>query len=232
MRSRMDVVYEVCAFVVIVFGLLAGACFSMNHRDVALWLTCFAIVAAVIGGFSYWQDRLWDRDATESALKASFLTPGRSATPSIAFEGISVPVSDVKLFFGNSIAWTSSLPFVAIKQAGEDMLVISGTKDAVTISAKIFDKSGTILCELDENEIFVNEGNVFRIKHTPHRLTVMDHEARAVLDVEFINQTAIRVLGDYYLRNGLKVRLTPASTEIGPFSFPAAIGDCRVGFSL
>src|SRR5688572_10753545 len=65
MRTRMDFVYEICAGECIIAGLLSAAWFSTNHRDMALWGTCIAIVVAVIGFFAYWQDALWEADAAE-----------------------------------------------------------------------------------------------------------------------------------------------------------------------
>jgi len=63
----MDIAYEACAITGIVLGLLAGALFSTNHRDAALWVTYTAIILAITGGFIYWQDCLWDADLVGAA---------------------------------------------------------------------------------------------------------------------------------------------------------------------
>ncbi len=65
-RSRMEIAAYIIGTAVVILGLLSAAFFSVGHRDLGLWTTCFAIVLAVIGGFCWYQSIVWKRDESAS----------------------------------------------------------------------------------------------------------------------------------------------------------------------
>ena len=166
MKSRLDWVYEFCAFLVVVFGLMASAFFSTNHRDLALWSTCAAIVAAVIGGFSYWQDCLWDADAAPPGV----LVPSNGATPPYP-EGIEDSIKPPKnaalLFLGNSVGYTDKFPFPVITQEGEPVISLNQKDGTLLLSMAVFDADGRAICEIRDNQILDGSAEGFRIALPP-----------------------------------------------------------------
>ena len=66
----METVQYVIGVAVVILGLLSAVFFSAGHREAGLWTSCAAVVFAVIGGFAWYQDRLWKRDQTAATLSA------------------------------------------------------------------------------------------------------------------------------------------------------------------
>lgn len=207
----MDITYEACAVLVVVAGLLAGALFSTGHRDGALWGTCTAIVLAIVGGFAFWQDALWEGDARKAAAKeeektANLLTPGGARTPDLSMWGDDLPSGAYIVLLGQHVAWTESFPFTIVRQAGEPMIVVDLKNGELALSAKFFNPDGTIVCEIEDNQIHLNKGQYFRIvRESPHELTVINHQGRPMFTIDYLNERCVRVLGDFHLRGGFRV---------------------------
>ena len=62
----MEIAAYIIGTIVVILGLLSAAFFSVGHRDLGLWTTCFAIVLAIIGAFCWYQSILWKRDESSS----------------------------------------------------------------------------------------------------------------------------------------------------------------------
>jgi hypothetical protein len=196
-----------------ILGVISAISFSLGHRDCGLWTGCLAIVAATFAACCYLQDRHWKQDARASNV----LTHGSGSTPPVEFLGKPVmpPDSAMIMFFGNAVAWTSTFPFSVIKQADEDVITINRNNDGIVISAKLFDRTGKIVCEIVDNAFHLNPNKLFRMDKPPHGLRVFNDEARCVLDIEFINERTVRFFGDFYLRNGLHVVMAPTQLLLG-----------------
>ena len=228
MRSIMEVAGVLLGTLFGILALLCGIALSTGHRDVGLWIGCAATIAAVISGCCFYQAHLWKLDA-------QVLTHGNGPTPPIKFPTVPIefnykpeviPDSAMILFLGNAVAWTSTFPCGAIKQAGEDLITINKSKDGILISAKFFDKNGKVLCEIVDNTFHLNPNNVFRKETPPHGLKVFNDEARCVLEVDFINEHAVQFFGDFYWRNGLHVVMTLDQCRLGADDFSGnIIGD-------
>jgi hypothetical protein len=130
-----------------------------------------------------------------------------------------VPESNVVVVLGNCLAWTSQFPYAIVTQgnekSSEDMITVGRDEEGLWVSAKFFNVRGQIICELVRNRFHLNPGEYFRMEQTEHKITVYDKEARVALDVEFVSVRAIRFLGDFYLRHGSHVAITPQWLEIG-----------------
>lgn len=67
----MQIVIYVIGVLAAILGLLSAAFFSVGHRDAGLWATCAAVVLVVIGGFAWYQEFLWERDADANKSDAA-----------------------------------------------------------------------------------------------------------------------------------------------------------------
>jgi len=85
----------------------------------------------------------------------------------------------------------------------------------LSFTANFFDANGKILCEIVENRFRRNPNNTWDMEVTPHRVKILDDRKVTVLDVEYINAKAIRVLGDFYLRRGFHAELTTEQVRFG-----------------
>jgi len=64
----MEIVVYVLGVAVAVLTILSGVVMSVGHRDAGLWTACAAVVLTIMGGFAWYQDRLWKNDeARENA---------------------------------------------------------------------------------------------------------------------------------------------------------------------
>jgi hypothetical protein len=148
-----------------------------------------------------------------------------------------IPEDAVRIFLGSNVAWTTDFPFTVISQGTEDLIFVEREGDGLTLSGKFFNKDGKIICELVKNQFHLNPANYFRIERTPHRLAVVDDEAKPIIELEFINRRALLFLGDFYLRGGNHVLITPDYMKIPGFitsggTFEMSGGGKRTIFKL
>lgn len=115
---------------------------------------------------------------------------------------LDVPVGAFALFFGNSVAYTNEFPHTIIQVGNDPLLVINKLDDRLTISAKFFSRDGKIIAELRDNKFDINPNNYFHIERpNEHILIVYDQEAKQILNIEYLNPSAMKLLGKFYLPN-------------------------------
>ena len=68
--TRMEV-----SVAAVVFTILSGVFLSAGHRDAGLWTACAAVVLTILGGFAWYQDRLWKNDEARARAEP----PAKSA---------------------------------------------------------------------------------------------------------------------------------------------------------
>ena len=80
-----------------------------------------------------------------------------------------------------------------------------------------YDEEHKIMVQIVDNEFIVNQNRIFRKTLSPdkHSLTVIGENNEEVLNVRFLNPSAISILADFYLPNGTRVQLTPRGWRIG-----------------
>lgn len=74
----------------------------------------------------------------------------------------------------------------------------------------------TLCVNIVKNRYHLNSDKCFRPDLvTPHHLTVFDKQARPALDIEYINNRTVKILGDFYFRNGRHVVIHQDQQLIG-----------------
>jgi len=190
------------AIAAIVFAI-AGIVASHSQRSLSIWI-CFA--GAAISLFLIF--KAWDDSGSESTN----LVPGSAPTPPTRYP---IPEQALAVFLGNSLSFASSFPHVVIEQGDEPLISIDREKGGLVFSAKFFSENGEIIAEIVKNRFFLNASNYFRIERRRNRLTVFDKQARITVDVTYLNKSAVLILGDFYLRNGLHVIITQDEQRFG-----------------
>jgi hypothetical protein len=159
-------------------------------------------------------------DATEEAMKLCEAEP--------TFE--KAPASATRIYFGQIFVWTVKFPYAIVAQDEEDLMVIDrNERGEIAISAKFFNAGGKILCEIDKNRFQRHATNTWSMKTDAHRLVVNDDEARPIIDVEFLNPRAIRISGEFYLRDGFIVSIKQDKQIFGLLHFEDEIAMTAVG---
>jgi hypothetical protein len=117
-----------------------------------------------------------------------------------------VPADAMRIFFGNSEAYSTEQRFIVFRIDGEEMLVLQKTETGMSVSAKIRSPNGQLIAQIVDNEFFINPHNSFQIKGgSTSSLVVYSNQGERILDVEFVNPTAIKILGTFFGTRGTKI---------------------------
>ena len=225
----------ICAIVSCVFGL-------GGHRDWAIWSGGLSVVLLVITGFCWYQDLVWKSDKEKlantviessattitppgmrdlvSELKelnnndVGFLLPGTSPTPPIMGQ---IPEGSIAILLGDTVTSNSSFPHVVISQSDEPMLTLGVEANRLWVSANFFSEDGEIVAKIVKNKVYVNKANMtyWMREQTASHLTVFNKQNKIVIDVSYLNPSAVSILGDFYLRNKLPVVIEPHRFVLG-----------------
>jgi hypothetical protein len=243
----MQIIIELCGIGAVIFGVLATFFFSTNHRDAGIWASCAAVVLAIIVAFAYFQERVWRSDVEKA--QQNVLIPGDGEMPELP--RVQQPYADeirdsrFFVFLGRAIVCVDHFPFAIIRQLDESMISLDREGHALALSAKFFNEAGKIVCEIVRNELHFNEKNIFRIERaSPQQFSVLDDEARQVISVEYINARAVRIIGYFFLRNGLLVHISSDKLQIQvagttnsmsllqPVAFMSRVDDFALGVAV
>jgi hypothetical protein len=130
---------------------------------------------------------------------SGILIPDNKPTPAIDRK---IPEDAFAILLGNTIAYTKSFPHTVIQIKKQNLLVINKQKDRITITANFYSRDGKIVAGLVDNRFDINPNNYYRIERPNyHTLIVYDQEANQMLNVEYINPSAIKLLGKFYIPN-------------------------------
>ncbi|MCK4820376.1 hypothetical protein KA005_31720 [bacterium] len=170
-------------FILGIFILIIGLCFT------------------TVGGFM--TNDGWDKWKNKSNIDlpstSGILTPDNK--PLSSNKKIPDLTEDsICLHLGDSIFCTNKFPHTVIQIANQPILIIDKKDKNILVSAKFFSEDLKIIAELKENKFFVNTNNYFRIERpNDHILTVYDQQGQQALNINFSNQTNIKLLGRFYL---------------------------------
>jgi hypothetical protein len=124
--------------------------------------------------------------------------------------GVSIPPDAFKVYFGDSIGFTTKLQdMVVLRVEGKDLLAIHRSTAGITIDAKIFDSDGKIVVGIDHNIVRPNTNNIYYVEY-PDPSTVIVHDQRdeVVLQVRYVNPRCVRVNGVFRYGGSVPVTIT------------------------
>jgi hypothetical protein len=131
-----------------------------------------------------------------------------------------VPKEALAIFLGNTVFYASKFPPIILRVGGQDILVINKKNNAVTISAKFYSRDKKIVAELKENKFFINPNNYFRVEYPDESsLIVYDQEGIQILNVDYLNKTAIKLLGTIYIPNRDTIVIGEEAQKFGNMNF-------------
>ena len=154
-----------------------------------------------------------------------------SAAKSV-FPSREIPESALIVFLGNSVSWTQSLPHTVLRHKNEDIIVLGKDGENLWVTAKFFGENGKIVCQVVKNRFHLNWGNLWRIERpSPSRLVVINDKAEEILNVEYINKRAVRILGDFYSLGGAHIVIRSDWQSLGGGKMSACIAGDNGGAS-
>jgi len=120
-----------------------------------------------------------------------------------------VPENAMKIFFGNSEAYSNEERLVVLKFVDEEALILQRTTSGMFVSFKVRGPDGKLVAQAVDNNFFINLGDAYRIERPdPSDLSLYDKEGGLVLKVQFLNPGVIKILGRFFGPNGESVNLT------------------------
>lgn len=163
---------------------------------------------------------------------AGQLYPGTDPDPPTQCRPL-LPPDVLKIFLGNSMAWTPKDEHVVIRVDGENILSLKRIGTAIAISAIVRSKDGRVVAEIANNHFHINPNNYFRTeRHNSSSLIVYDQQDRKVLDVRYLNRSSILFLGIFEFPDRRPVVIEPQRQRIGMTLAGFCAGDNEVDFDL
>jgi hypothetical protein len=160
------------------------------------------------------------------------LIPGNAETPINQCTDAIPPESGV-LFLGNSVYFTRQLSFSILEVRGKDFISIEKIGDGIYLSADIFSSDKRIIAQIRRNQFDINPNNYFRLERpNTHSLAVYDQQAKIVLNVDYINYRAIKLLGIFHIpiRDRSPIIIKEDEQIInGVINSEACLGNLQVG---
>lgn len=119
-----------------------------------------------------------------------------------------IPRGAMRIFFGNSEAYSTDDRFVVWKIGDDDTLVLQRMESGMSVSLKVRGPEGRLIAQIVDNEFFINPNNAFQIKDAgSNSLTVYDAKGQRIFDLQFLNPNTIKVLGDFFGPSGEEIRV-------------------------
>jgi hypothetical protein len=169
--------------------------------------------------------------SAEANANSGFLIPGNEQAPPNQCDHVREVSPDSKdfwrampgggkrvfLYFGNSGSIATEFPHTVIGVGDKSFLSLSERSDGLAISLEAYDQQRKIMVQIVDNEFTVNPNRIFRkiLSGDKHSLKVIGESNEEVLDVRFLNPSAISILTDFYLPNGVRVHITADEWRLG-----------------
>jgi hypothetical protein len=104
------------------------------------------------------------------------------------------PIGHFAFYLAGGLATTNSFPFTAVQAGRTALLGFDRKGSGLLLRFKVFDDRGDILASCESNKYWVRQ-DARMDRSDPSRLIVYDHKDQPVLDLFFMNETAVAVTG-------------------------------------
>ncbi len=150
------------------------------------------------------------------------LIPTNEPTPKTDAYCLRIPPNPFGIYYGDSVAYFDGQPATIVEISKIPLLKVTKNDNEIRISAKLFDEDGKIVAEITDNEFSINRNNFFE-KKRPDRssLIVRDQKGVEVLNVRYVNSSAIKVSGLFRYKDR-SVMISQDKTFIGRTSISRA----------
>ena len=135
------------------------------------------------------------------------------------------PAGAMLFYLGNSVFWQTeqnTYTVIRLLNPQEDLFTIRKTSKGIYLNITIRSRNGRIVAEIIDNEFHINPNNYYRRERPDvSSLTVYDQEGNAVLNVHYINATAIKILGVFNSPDQLPIVIQENRQAIPPVIWSA-----------
>jgi hypothetical protein len=161
-------------------------------------------------------------EGNELMNRSGRLIPDNKPTPqSLAYQ---IPPNGIVAFFGNTAVYIADFPHTIIQMDDKPLLKIDKYNKEIRVSGEFYSRDGKIVAKLlAYNTYWISPSDCSYFYHpNRHQLIVFDRENNQILNIEFINPSVIKVMGNYYLP-----RRDPSLPNLWPLIINEDL--CRIG---
>ncbi len=177
----------------------------------------------------WWVLTVIEDKRTEVAIHSTegvWLVPAHKASP---YSSCPVMPRALTIFWGDSVSSVErSFPHMIMRVKGEPKIVLEKNEEGqIAITMNIFDEQENIVAEIEHNHFTLNPNNYFKLNYSKDlsRLSVqIAHQNEKVLDLEYLNPSAVRILGVFRYRHAPPIVSTKSALFIGGTQFSG--GSC------
>lgn len=182
----------------------------------SIWMFVITAVFALFVTMSiYRNDNIQKEEEAKKPKYSGYLTPGNAPTPPLPHEpSPSIPKDFKYLFIGGNVLVTKfEENFVLLYDSGKsnkvaplkNILQLKINKDEMKIDADIVDSKNNNMCRIIDNEVKIMQENTFNPKLLDgHSLIVRDWSGEEVLNISYLNPSAIKISGRFYVEESVK----------------------------
>ena len=187
----------------LIIGIIGGGAvfyfLSQNRGKAALLLGIVAGIFLIIASaLYYYSENLKKKAQASRPVYFGNLIPGNEPEPPLP---PGTPNNTISLLLGDDlrILAAQSNNFVFSKQ-GMQFLSIGIRNNVMYINASIMNSKNQVIVRIIENEFQVNPEYAFNPKQPDeHSLIVRDSQGLECLNIKFMNQRAMRIVGRFYM---------------------------------
>lgn len=212
---KLNILYNLfsqIAFSVLFATFLAFGLYYLKEKpSLAAWLLFFAWVSIGLAVNFFFQERYNAESETSGVLR-----PASDPNPLTPHNCSPDSPNDLAVFYGGGVAYSTFNPLTIVEIAGKELLSVERVNGNLLISAEIYDVYGKIIAEIKNNEFTINQNNFFR-RERPDKSTliVYDQYNVEVLNIRYLNPSAIKVLGTFRYKNRPPVVIRENEMEFG-----------------
>ena len=157
------------------------------------------------------------------------LIPGHDPSPPTRCPRL--PDALMIYFDDDHVAVTRKFPHTVVKIQNKDILTVNRNENGqISINLYVYSEDGRPIATIINNYFELNSNNFLRMEQTADRtaLAVYDPQKTKVLDIKYINEAAVRILGNFrYGRNVISVDEKEMKIDT-PTSSGTMTGGCSV----
>jgi hypothetical protein len=205
MQWLLDALYQ--WITLFLFAIALGfTLYFLAEKDQAKMLWCGLVAWVLIGAAAalFLNTKVLVESPTEGVL-----IPANDPTPPSPQPSYQIPGNALLLFLGDSLAYGTGTSMTVIRIGDKEMLKIRRTDRGLLVTAQVFSADGRIVAEIRDNQFEINRNNFFRrARPDKHTLIVYDQQNTEVLNIRFLNRSAIQILGIFgtSARNSITVK--------------------------
>jgi hypothetical protein len=207
-----DFAYQILSIFLFAIALAVAAYFLTERRQTEFLISAFLAWTCMGAAICvYLNSRVLIEPET-----GGMLVPARMPNPPVpASCHAPIPDNALRVYLGDSLGYFVGPKITVVNIAGQPLLSIEKKDKGMSINARIYSRDKRIVAEIRDNQFQINPNNYFhRERPNKHTLVVYDQEGEEVLNVDYLNPSAVQITGRFFYPNKAPVMIGATSITI------------------